>query len=63
LHYSIVLLSEFVQQNGWSGINLAGIPSAAVVEAELKELLALVEFRAGVMSEALAQRDNIPGYF
>ena len=63
LHFSIVLLTEFVQQNGWPAIDLTGIRNAAVTADELKELTVLIEYRAGVMSEALAQRNDIPSYF
>jgi hypothetical protein len=64
-HYSVVLLTEFVQQPSWSGIDLSPyLPqNQTVLDAELNELAMLIEFRPGVMSEALVQRNNIPEYF
>jgi membrane-associated phospholipid phosphatase len=65
-HFSIVVLGEFVQVPGWDLFNLqaaAPIPVGAALQAELNELQELVDYRPGVLSEALAQRDNIAVYW
>jgi membrane-associated phospholipid phosphatase len=65
-NFSIVVLGEFVQVPGWDQFNLqavAPIPVGAALQSELDELQTLVDYRQGVMSEALAQRDNISAYW
>lgn len=63
--YSIAVLGEFVKQPGWDGFEhpLRAILDKANLQEELNELVALIDYRAGVMAEALAQCDNIIGYF
>jgi membrane-associated phospholipid phosphatase len=65
-HFSIVALAEFVRKTGWDAIDLqtaAPIPTGAALKGELDELLTLVDYRPGVMSEALAQRNSICVYW
>jgi membrane-associated phospholipid phosphatase len=63
--YSIAVIGEFVKQAGWDGFEhqLRAILDAADLKQEIDELVALIDYRAGVMTEALAQCDNIIGYF
>ena len=63
--YAIAVLGEFVKQPGWDSFEhrLRTILEAVDLKAELEELVALIDYRAGVMTEALAQCDNIIGYF
>jgi hypothetical protein len=68
--YGIGLLTEFVQIPGTGGrpawetlLTAADKPDLSKTDAELKELRDLVEYRAGVMAEALAQRSSFIGYF
>jgi hypothetical protein len=76
-HYSVAVLGEFVQATApaaaglpmiqWNSQSLhdelAGILAAADVTRELIELGELVEYRSGVMSEALQQRENLLRYW
>ena len=39
------------------------LPALTPIEKELAELIEIAEFRAGVMAEAMEQRDNVLGYF
>src|SRR5262249_28268703 len=54
-------------QNGWDGFEndlRAKLPTTdAEIANELEELVALIEYRPAVMSEALAQRKNIEVYW
>jgi hypothetical protein len=76
--YAIPVIGEFVAQTAndpkgtaytWNNIDtLSGWPdwtkyTAAEIENELAELFSLVEYRSGVMSEALAQRTGIVKYY
>jgi len=69
-HLAIAALGEFVLAND-SGVKWDGLkglldtfyPTPAKVVDELKELVELVEYRSGVMSEAMAQRQNIAAYW
>jgi hypothetical protein len=69
--YSIVVLGEFVQAKSPAPVRrwfdfqsqLSAILAAANVNNELKELEALIEYRAGVMTEALKERGNIWDYW
>jgi len=69
--YSIVVLGEFVSAKGgttnnpltWDTITLPPYPKAAALKRELDELLELVEYRPGVMSEAMAQRSGLGAYW
>jgi hypothetical protein len=60
-YLSITVLGEFVQatDNGlqWHGIDLTSlnVTNAAAIKKELDELLELVEYRPGVLAEAMAQ--------
>jgi hypothetical protein len=61
-----VALGEFVQQQGWDEFKLqtvAPIPTGARLTDELTELHELVDYRPGVMAEALAQRNNFVAYW
>jgi len=68
-HYSIVVLGEFVRvtsttpPHNWHSITLQAFPTGAVLAAEIAELVELVEYRPGVMSEALAQRTDLWAYY
>jgi len=44
-------------------IELPPIPSGEYIKKELAQLMRLIEYRPGVMAEALAQRQNIEIYF
>jgi hypothetical protein len=67
-HFSIVLLYEFAQAwkastpmtNALAAILANGIANAAAEKADLTEM---IEFRPGVMAEALAQKDDITTHF
>ena len=71
-HYSIVVLGEFVRASikppgqpriRWHRIALPAVPDDNKTKDELKELVALIEYRSGVMAEAMAQRSNFLGYW
>ncbi len=58
--------TEFASGAGgdWRTIGLPAPPGTqAEIDAELQELYEIAEFRAGVMAEAMEQRDNVLGYF
>ncbi len=57
-----MLLTEFARTQAWPAIDLTGhLPQTpADARAELDELHALIEFRAGVLAEAVAQRSGMP---
>jgi hypothetical protein len=61
------LAGEFVRAHAagvnWHQIHLDPYPKGKKLEEELDELVALVEYRAGVMSEALAERKNLGNYW
>lgn len=61
--YPIVILAEFVEKNAgrWDTIDLPG--SGANLDNELEELVKLMEYRPGVVLEALAQCNGILEYF
>jgi len=61
--YPIVILAEFIEKNKgrWNTIHLPG--SDANLDNELKELVKLMDYRPGVVSEALAQCNGILEYF
>jgi hypothetical protein len=67
LHYSITVLGDFVKASAsgvqWDTIALPPYPTGAALAAEIDELVALVEYRPGVMTEALAQRSNLIAYW
>jgi membrane-associated phospholipid phosphatase len=59
-------LAEFVKIPGWDAFDLqaaAPIPTGAWLQAELDELQELMDYRQGVMSEALAQLGNLVVYW
>jgi hypothetical protein len=60
-NYGVVLLTEFAQQSGWKSFELSAPP--ANPNAELVELATLIEFRPGLMTEAVEQRNGIAAYF
>jgi hypothetical protein len=73
-YFSIVLLEEFVKAKApspnagepdydWTTIELEAPPQDAELEAELDELVALSEYREGVLGEALAQCGDIANYW
>ncbi|MFI5014973.1 MAG: hypothetical protein ACHQAY_21775 [Hyphomicrobiales bacterium] len=69
-HYSIVALSQFIHYNTstpqatlWYNIQLGNYPNPAAVAGELSELQTLMDYRQGVMAEALAQRNNIVVFY
>jgi membrane-associated phospholipid phosphatase len=64
-YYAIVVLGEFVQQGGWDKFEqqLLAILEAADVASELAQLAALVDYRGGVLSEALLQVNGIDNFF
>jgi hypothetical protein len=74
-HYSFTVLAEFVTITDTSGKTLWNAPALQAslnallpvtqldIDAELNELVELIEYRAGVMSEAMAQRENLWAYF
>ena len=62
-HFSIALLAEFVKGTDWADIDLSAELNGAKVNDELKELIELMEFRPGVMMEALVQRTRPDAYF
>lgn len=61
--YPIVILAEFVEKNAgrWNTIDLPG--SDANLDNELKKLVKLMDYRPGIVSEALAQCNGILEYF
>jgi len=68
--HAVTVLGDFVRTADSSGHHwhqfsseLDGILSGAVVADELKELVELVEYRSGVMAEAMAQRSNLLAYW
>ena len=67
--YSIAVLGEFVSVNvgkerepKWDSIDLT-TEFPEDVTAELQQLVRLIDYRANVLSEALAQRNGIDNYF
>lgn len=71
-HYSFTVLGEFVQASSAAGDKWnsfepalrAKLPTTqADIDKELKQLVELIEYRSGVMSEALAQRENPWAYY
>ena len=57
---------KFVKIPGWDGFDLqaeAPIPVGAGLKAELDELQDLMDYRQGVMAEALAQLNNLVVYW
>jgi membrane-associated phospholipid phosphatase len=65
-HFAVAVLTEFASLGGasWANITIPGPPTdKAEIEAELRELQEIAEFRAGLLAEALEQRSNIVGYF
>ncbi|HEY3968082.1 MAG TPA: hypothetical protein VGM05_26195, partial [Planctomycetaceae bacterium] len=65
-HFSFVGLTEFVQQPGWNTIPVlanAPIPAGQSLKDELTELQELMDYRPGVMAEALAQISNLAVYW
>jgi len=68
VYYAFVVLSVFVRSQSawpsWSTILGAALPpNAPVEEGEFKELHDLIQYRPGVLGEALAQRDDIISHF
>jgi hypothetical protein len=66
--YGMTVLAEFVNQtNGnWiadTAITAPVLTPASVVNAELDELQLLIEYRSEVMSEAIAQMNDMVGYW
>src|SRR5262249_59310248 len=68
--YSLAMLGEFTQTSSptgqkWDQISLAGspIPTGVKLAAEIDELIELIDYRPGVMAEALMQRDNMLAYW
>ena len=74
--YALVVLADFVKQSetrlDGSGTSytfdtifdpVTDKPDAATLQQDLDELFSLIEFRPAVMSEALAQRNNISAYW
>ena len=64
---AIAAIGEFVQAEDadgktWTDFALPDYRDYPLAD-ELDELAELIEYRPGVMGEALAQRNNIPGYF
>ena len=64
---AIATIGEFVQAedaagNTWTDFALPDYRDYPLAD-ELDELAELIEYRPGVIGEALAQRNNIPGYF
>jgi membrane-associated phospholipid phosphatase len=74
-HYSFTVLAEFVAITDAEGDTKWNSPTLeksldqilpknkALINKELTELVELIEYRPGVMSEALAQRENLWAYF
>jgi len=73
-HYSFTVLAEFVTIANTSGtlwnsqalfnsLDALLPKTKADIDKELAELVELIEYRGGVMSEALAQRENLWAYF
>ena len=69
-HFSIVLLTEFVNQLPGATAAIAaldgqldGILSGANLANEKANLLEAIEFRPGVMAEALSQKDSFTSHF
>src|SRR5205823_9627563 len=66
---SLAVLGQFVGLElqeppcRWDKIELPPIPSGEYIKKELAQLMQLIEYRPGVMAEALAQRQNIEIYF
>jgi hypothetical protein len=47
----------------WDKIELEPFPTESELKEEIEELIAISEYRAGVMNEALAQRSNLIAYW
>lgn len=68
-YYSIAVLGEFVQAElttpalRWDSISLPAVPIGPDLKAEFDELAALIEYRPGVLSEAMAQCHNMLDYW
>jgi hypothetical protein len=67
-HFSIVLLTEFVQKITTTVIGtldgkLDALLTGVNLANEKNDLLEMIEFRPGVMAEALAQNDGITRHF
>jgi hypothetical protein len=62
--YPVVLLAEFVAIDGgaWKGISLPEEEIKANLESELEELVAIMDYRPGMVSEFLAQCNGILDY-
>jgi hypothetical protein len=70
--FGFAVIGELVQQQAqipggaafqWNSIPIGPIPDGAATAIELTELRALVEHRAGVLAEAMAQRDGMAEYW
>ena len=66
-YFALAFLGEFTQAKKgslrWDTIKLPPVPKGAALKAEIDELIQLIEYRPGLMSEALAQRDNLANYW
>lgn len=67
-HFSIVVLCEFVQVKTadgkfWHDIEIKAPPVEQALYEQIDELIALIEYRRGVLTEALIQRDAFLDYF
>ncbi len=67
-YYSLAMLGEFTQTTGpnnltWDRISLPPIPTGTQLTDEINELIQLMDYRPGVMAEALMQRDNMLVYW
>jgi hypothetical protein len=68
-YYPIVVLSEFVSRTGkeaptaWDRIDLPKPPEGADLDKELRQLAEIMNYRAGVALEAIAQCNGIIDYF
>jgi subtilisin family serine protease len=62
--YPVVLLAEFVaiSEGAWKRISLSEEGIEAYLQSELTELVELMDYRAGVLSEFLAQNNGILDY-
>lgn len=47
----------------WDGIDIGAVPDATATEAEINELIALMEYRPGIMAEAMTQCDDVLAYW
>src|SRR5215469_7398565 len=67
-NFGLAMLGEFAETGAtttptWNAITLPGYPAGSALDDEIDELVQLIDYRPGVMSEALMQRDDLLKYW